>query len=135
MKRRKIVVLAVAVALAFAGSVGPRHAWAAAQNHGHAATAEAGPSHKHDEAGGKHSHDHDAAASSYSNSHAMDAPHDHVGGQPASDQGCCYAWCNSAAIIHAADGLLIHTAHDEHFASERPIRIVAFSAAIDPPPR
>lgn len=121
MNRRRTMILALAVALAFAGSAGPRHARAAAQDHHPAAT-------QHHQ----HSHDHGSAAASEAD---RGGTHDHVGGQPASDQGCCYAWCNSAAIIHAADGLLIHTAHDEHFASERPIRIVAFSAAIDPPPR
>lgn len=132
MKRRRIIVFALAVALAFAGSAGPRHARAATQNHDHAAAAEAAQSHRHshDNAGTKHSHDHGTDTSLFAEGGSLD----HAD-QPASDQGCCYAWCNSVAIIHAVDWLFIGTTHADHFASPQRFQIAAFSAAIDPPPR
>jgi hypothetical protein len=134
MKRRRIIVLAVAVALAFAGGNGPRHAQATAQDHDHSASAETTHSHAQHQSGDTHSHDHDhgaAAASQFGEG----AKHDHAGTPPTSDQGCCYAWCNSVAIIHATDGLAMVASHDDHFTSEQPFRIAAFSSAIDPPPR
>jgi hypothetical protein len=133
MKRRRIIVLAVAVALAFASSGGPRHARAAAQDHDHSATTGTAHSHGQHQSGDKHSHDHDAAAATQ---FGENSKHDHAGTPPAaSDQGCCYAWCNSVAVIQAADGLAAVASHDEHFTSERPFRIAAFPSLIDPPPR
>jgi hypothetical protein len=131
MKRRRIIVLAVAVALALSGFAGPRHAQAAAQNHDHSAI-ETAHSHAQHETGGAHSHDHGAPAGSQ---FGEGGTHDHAGTPAASDQGCCYAWCNSVAIVHAADGLAIIASHGEHFTSKQPFRIAAFSSAIDPPPR
>jgi hypothetical protein len=126
MKHGTIIALAVAVALAFAGGSGSRHAPAATQNHDHAAVVGTKQDeHSHHDAGSKHSHDHDVAASRDT--------HDPI--EPASDQGCCYAWCSSVAVIHAADGLLIGTSSEKPLASERPFRIAAFPSAIDPPPR
>jgi hypothetical protein len=133
MKRRRLMVYVLAVALAFAGGAGPRHARAATQNHDHAAIT--GTIQSHDHASGQHSHSHDAAASSHAKSFAKGGSHDHAGSQPMSDQGCCYAWCNSVAVIPAAEWLSIGTTHNEHFTSKRPFQIVAFSTAIDPPPR
>jgi hypothetical protein len=124
MKSRGIIVLAVAVALAFAGGAGPRHAQATTQNHDHSAAA------THHESDGQHSHAVDAGSD-----FAEGSAHDHAGSAPASDQGCCYAWCSSVAVIHAADGLALGATHGEHFAFEKSYQIVAFSAAIDPPPR
>lgn len=130
MKHRRIIVLAVTVALAFSGFAGPRHARAAAQNHDHSAAT--GTTHSHAQHQFGHSHDHDAAAVSQ---FGEAGEHDHAGTQPVSDQGCCYAWCNSVAIIQAIDGFQIVASHDDHFTSEQPFRIAAFSSAIDPPPR
>jgi hypothetical protein len=126
MKRRAPIVVALAVALAFAASGGPRHARAAAQDHDHPAAAS--HSHAHHESGSGHSH------AAESGDYAESGNHDHAG-TPAVDQGCCYAWCTSIAIIQAADWPLIAAAHGEHFAFEKPFRIAALSAAIDPPPR
>lgn len=128
MKRRRIIVLAVAVAvaLAFAGGAGPRHAQAATQNHDHSAAA----THTHHESDSQHFHAVEAGSD-----FAEGSTHDHAGSAPAFDQGCCYAWCSSVAVIHAADGLALGTTHGEHFAFEKSYQIVAFSAAIDPPPR
>jgi hypothetical protein len=122
MKRRLPIVLALAVALAFAASGGPRHARAAAQAHDHAA------SHTHDASGSGHSH---AAASG---DFAEGGNHDHVG-TPVADQGCCYAWCASIAVIHAAEWVPLTAAHDAPAAFEKPFRIAALSGGIDPPPR
>ena len=121
MKRRLPIVLALAVALAFAASGGPRHARAAAQNHDHP-TASA-HSHAHHELGAQHSHAAEAG------DFAEGGTHDHAGGAPVSDQGCCYAWCTSIAIIQAADWLLIAASHGDHFAPEALFRIAALSAA------
>jgi hypothetical protein len=133
MKRRRIIILAVAVALAFAASGAPRHARAAVQGHDHAATATA-HDHDHTQHGDsdKASHDHKAAPPSQ---FAEGGNHDHADSAPVSDQGCCYAWCNSVAVIHAANWLISGASHDEPFASEQPFRIAAFPSAIDPPPR
>lgn len=128
MKRRRIIVLAVAVALAFSGFAGPRHARAAVQSQDHPAAR----AHSHAQHQSGHAHDHDGAAVSQ---FGEAGEHDHAGTQPVSDQGCCYAWCNSVAIIQAIDGFQIVASHDDHFTSEQPFRIAAFSSAIDPPPR
>jgi hypothetical protein len=128
MKRRRTLVFALTVALAFSGFAGPRHARGATLGHNHAAVAGEDQSHKH----AHHSHHHSAGDASDG---TTGGNHDHAGAPPASDQGCCYAWCNSVAIIHAADVLVIVPSHDEHFAAQRPFRIAAFSSAIDPPPR
>jgi len=132
MRFRASIVFALAVALAFAGFAGPRHARAAVQGHDHPATAGTAHSHAQHQSGAGHSHDHGAAMASQ---FGEGGKHDHAGTPPTSDQGCCYAWCNSVAIIHATDGLAIVTSHDEHFTSEQPFRIAAISSAIDPPPR
>jgi hypothetical protein len=128
MKRSRIIALAVAIALAFAGGGGPRHVQAATQGHDHLPVS----THSHDHA--QHAsdsaqHDHHAAASS-----ADGNQYDHAG-VPAPDQGCCYAWCNSVAVMHAADWGLIAASHDKPLAFEKPFRIAAFPSAIDPPPR
>ncbi len=127
MKRRLPIVLAVAVALAFVASGGPRHASAAVQGHDHAAAS--AQSDAHHESGAQHSHAGEAGE------FAEGGNHDHAGGAPVSDQGCCYAWCNSIAVIQAADSLLIPASHGEHFSAEQPFQIAALSGAIDPPPR
>jgi hypothetical protein len=126
MKRRLPIVLALAVALAFAASGGPRHARAAAQGHDHATSAH---SHAHHESGSGHSH------AAESGDFAEGGNHEHAGGAPQADQGCCYAWCTSVAVIHAAAWVLTAAAHDAPLTAEKPFRIAALSAAIDPPPR
>jgi hypothetical protein len=132
MKRCRIIALAVSVALAFASSGGPRHAQAAAQKHDHPAAAAIAHGHGQHQAGDTHSHNHgESAASQFSES----GKHDHAGTPPATDQGCCYAWCTTVAIIHAADGFQVAPTHDEHFTSEQPFRIAASPSLIDPPPR
>lgn len=127
MKRRFPIVLALAVALAFAASGGPRHARAAAQDHDHPAAS--AQTHAHHDTGSQHSHAADAG------DFAEGGGHDHAGGAPVSDQGCCYAWCNSIAVMQSVDWLLVTASHDEHFSAAKPFRIAALSAAIDPPPR
>jgi hypothetical protein len=124
MKRRLPIVLALAVALAFAASGGPRHARAAAQGHDHAAA----QSHTHDASASGHSH---AAAGG---DFAEGGNHDHAN-TPAADQGCCVAWCTSIAVIHAAEWVPLMAAHDAPAAFEKPFRIAALSGGIDPPPR
>ncbi|HKY88209.1 MAG TPA: hypothetical protein VJL90_15735 [Pseudorhodoplanes sp.] len=127
MKRRLPIVLALAVALAFAASGGPRHARAAAQDHDHPAAS--AQSHAHHDTGRQHSHAADAGDV------AESGPHDHAGGAPQTDQGCCYAWCTSIAVIHAADWAPRAAVHDQPAAFEKPFRIAALSGGIDPPPR
>ena len=128
MTRNRLIALTLAVALAFAGGAGPRHA-RAMQSHDHPAAS--AHNHAHHEVGGLHSHAHEAAAPSQ---FAEGGTHDHAG-QQESDQGCCYAWCSSAAVIPAASWLLILASHHERFSAATPFRFAALSAAIDPPPR
>jgi hypothetical protein len=127
MKRSRIIALTVAVALAFAGGGGPRHVQAALQGHDHLSVT----THSHDHAqhaSDSASHDHHATSA------ADDTQHDHAG-VPAPEQGCCYAWCNSVAVIHSAEWSLAAASHGEHFSFEKPFRITALSGAVDPPPR
>ena len=129
MKFRRFLVFALAVALAFAGSAGPRHAQAAVQKHHHAENAQ--PSgHSHGSAA-DHAHYDGAPGSKFS----AEGTHDHAGSAPQSDQGCCYAWCNSVAIVAAADWLFAPVAHEKPLALTRPFQIASLSSAIDPPPR
>lgn len=130
MQRRRTMILALAVVLAFAGSTAPRHVRAATQDHHPAASEQR--QHSHDHAGVDHSQDHGMAVETHA---TADATHDHAGSAPLSDQGCCYAWCYSGALIHAAEWPVMSHAPNEHAAFERPFRIAVFSAGIDPPPR
>jgi hypothetical protein len=124
MKRRLPIILAIAVALAFAASGGPRHARAAAQGHDHAAA------HSHTQDASESGHSHATAGGDF----AEGGNHDHAG-TPAADQGCCVAWCTSIAVIHAAEWVPLAVAHDAPAAFEKPFRIAALSGGIDPPPR
>ena len=71
--------------------------------------------HAHHESGSGHSHAAEAG------DFAGGGTHDHAGGAPSSDQGCCYAWCTSIAVIHAADWLLIAASHGEHFSAREAV--------------
>lgn len=129
MTFRGFLVFALTVALAFAGSAGPRHAQAAVQKHHHAAdTQQTGLSNT--PAAKDHAHA-DSAVSKFT----ADGTHDHAGSAPQSDQGCCYAWCNSVAIVAAADWLFASVAHEKPLALTRSFQIASLSSAIDPPPR
>ena len=131
MTRRRSIVFALTIALAFSGFAGPRHARAAVQNHDHSAVADQLHKHSHNHAG-QRSHDHGAAPASH---FGEGGKHDHAGTPPATDQGCCYAWCNSVAIVAAADWLFALVAHDRPLVLTRPFQIASISSAIDPPPR
>jgi len=130
MKFRRSLVFALTVALAFMGSSGPRHAQAVVQKHHHTADAQQS-GHSHGPAADHAHYDGAPAASKF----AADGTHDHAGSAPQSDQGCCYAWCNSVAIVAAADWLFAPVAHDRPLALTRPFQIASISSAIDPPPR
>lgn len=129
MKLRRTIIATLAVALAFAGSVGPRHARAAVQGHDQAAAT----SHSHEHsAPAKHSHEHQAAADSH---FGENGTHDHAGSQPATDQGCCVAWCSSAAIIDPGYGLMIPATSSALVSLPQPVLVTASLSSDDPPPR
>ena len=128
MKIRGIAVLFLALALALSGLAGPRHAKASAPAHGHSSLQGFEDGHSHQHGNTQHSHDQYAT-------HSHSGTDNSVDGSPVSDQGCCYSWCNSVAVMQGVAWSFFAISSDERCILGDSFRIGLMPAAIDPPPR